>query len=151
MQYYENFFLMKHSDNIKNFWHEIKTVVTLKAKAKASLNSFPLNGHSITNKTSTAETFTDFLVNIDPNLVSNIPEPKKSFNYYLKNRVLYSIFLNPLKETEIVKLIGNLGSSRSLGLYGIYVKVLKNHVDSFKQPLTYFIKISFQQVFFLTL
>lgn len=51
--------------------------------------------------------FNGLLVNICPNLVS---KQKKSFNYYMKN----SSFLNPVKETEIVKLVGYLDSNKAL-------------------------------------
>ena len=39
----------------------MKTIVTLKAKAKAFLNSLTLNGHSITNKISIVEIFNNYL------------------------------------------------------------------------------------------
>ena len=47
-----------------------------------------------------------------------------------------------MKENEFVKLIGNLSSNESLGLHSIPIKLLKNHADSFKQPLTYLINPS---------
>ena len=61
-----------------------------------------------------------------------------------------SFFFNPLKEIETVKLIGNYNSNKRLGRYSIAVKVLKNHVDSFKQTLTFLIFL-FKKVFSLTL
>ena len=50
-----------------------------------------------------------------------------------------------MKETETVKLVGNLSSNKSLGLHGIPVKVSKNRVHSFKQPFTQLNDLSFQQ------
>ena len=37
---------------------------------------------------------------------------------------------------------------KSFGLYSIPVKILKNHANSFKQPLTYLINFYFQQDIF---
>ena len=69
-----------------------RNVKTLKAIAKTSTNSLTLNGQSITNKISMAKTFNLFL-NSSPNLATNTPKPKNSFNSYLKNRAII-FFLN---------------------------------------------------------
>lgn len=42
-------------------WDGIKTIVTLKAQAKAFLNSLTLSGHSIRNKISIVEIFNNYL------------------------------------------------------------------------------------------
>ena len=48
-----------------------------------------------------------------------------------------------------MKVVGNLSWNKSLGLNaGNTIKVLKNHVDSFKGLLTYLMKLWFQQVTF---
>ena len=59
--------------------------------------------------------------------------------------MINSFFLNSVKETKIVKLIGNLSSNKGHGLYSIPVKVSKYHEDSFKLSLAYLIHLSFQQ------
>lgn len=41
----------------------------------------------------------------------NIPKPKHSSKSYLKNRLINYFFLNPVKGTEIVKLVGNFSSN----------------------------------------
>ena len=89
MQLYESVFL-KHSDNVKRTWSGIKTIIKLKAIAKASSKSLTLHGQSITNKTSIAETFSICFANIGPSLAFNIPKRKNSFNSYLKNIVINS-------------------------------------------------------------
>ena len=56
--------------------------------------------------------------------------------------------INFVKDTEIEKLIKNLNHNKSLGPCSIPVKILKNHANDLKQPLTFLINLSFQQGFF---
>ena len=81
-----------------------------------------------------------FLVNVGFNLASRIPNRKRPFKRYLRMSVVNSIFINPVQESEIDKLINNLGPC------SIPVKILQNHVDILKQPLI--INLSLQQGIF---
>ena len=67
---------------------------------------------------------------------SYIQEHKNPFNFYLRYRMI---------NIESVKLTSDLSSNKNLGPYSIPVKVLKNHVDSVKYLLPYFIIVSFEQ------
>ena len=81
-----------------------------------------------------------FLVNVGFNLASRIPNRKRPFKRYLRKSVADSVFINPVQESEIDKLINNLGPC------SIPVKILQNHVDILKQPLI--INLSLQQGIF---
>ena len=59
-----------------------------------------------------------------------------------------SFFINPVQEYEIEKLINNLNQNENLGPCGIPVKILKNHVDVLKQPLTYLINLYFRMLYY---
>lgn len=52
-------------------------------------------------------------------------------------------FLINLVNTEIVKLVSNFSSNKSPGPYNIPTKVLRNNIDSFKEPLIYLRYLSF--------
>ena len=77
--------------------------------------------------------------------MSKIPNGKRPFNIYLQKRVVNSFFINPIQESEMEKLINNLNQNKSFGPCAVSVKILKNHVDVLKQPLTYLISLSFRQ------
>ena len=62
-QYYQNYF-QKNSKNLKKTWDTIKSVVTLKSKARTSPNFLSVDRIIIANKTSIAETFNNFFVNV---------------------------------------------------------------------------------------
>ena len=56
--------------------------------------------------------------------------------------------MNLVQESGIEKLIRNFNQNKSLGSCNVPVKILQNHVDVLKQPLTYLINLSFQQGIF---
>ena len=107
-QYYQNYF-RRNSKYCQKPLNGIKSVVRLKSTVKTSPNSLFQDRNIIANKTSIVETFNNF------------------FDKELKKRVLNSFFVNPVKETEIEKLIKNLNHNKSLGPCDIPVKILKNH------------------------
>ena len=115
------------------------------ALTKTSPNSLFVDTNIIANKTSVAETFNNFLVNVGSNLPSKIPKAKNTFCKYLKKRISNSFFINAVKDNEIEKLIKNLNHNKSLGPCSIPVKILKNHANDLKQPLAFLINLSFQQ------
>ena len=73
---------------------------------------------------------------------------EKDILKHLRKSVADSFFINPVQESEIEKLINSLNQNKSLGPCSIPLKILQNHVDVLKQPLTYLIKVSFQQGIF---
>ena len=79
--------------------------------------------------------------NVSSNLASKIPEGKRHFKTYLRKNV-NSFFINPVQESAIEKLINNLNKNKSP--CSIPTKILQNHVDVLKQPLTCLINLSFQ-------
>ena len=85
-QYYQNYF-QRNSKNLKKTWDGIKSVVTLKSKAKTFPNSLFVDSDIIANKTSITETFNNFFVNVDSNLASKIPKAKNPFCKYLKKEL----------------------------------------------------------------
>ena len=110
-----------------------------------SPNSLFVDSNIIMNKTSIAKTFSNFIVNVGSNLPSKIPKVNNPFCKYLKKELLNSLFINPVKDTEIEKLIKNLHHNKSLGPCSIPVKILRNHSNDLKQPLAFLRNLSMQQ------
>ena len=89
-----------------------------------------------------------FLLMLVQVLLLKYRKGKDLLKTYLRKSVVNSFFINPVQESEIEKLINNLNQNKSLGPCSIPVKILQNHVDALKQPLTYLINFSFQQGIF---
>ena len=121
---------------LKKPWDDIKSMVALKSKDKTTPNSLMVNGDVITNKNCIAGIFNDFFVNVGSNLLSRIPKGKRHFKTYLRKNAVESFFINPIQEPEIEELINNPNKNKSLGPCSIPVKILQNHIEVLKQPLT---------------
>ena len=146
-RYYDSYF-KRHTHDIKKVWNGIKSIVTLKSKSKTSPKSLNIDGNCITNEKIIAENFNNFFVEIGSNLASKIPKAKKPFNVYLKNKLVNSFVLNPVDESEVVKLVNNINKNKSLGPNSIPISVLKRHIDVLKGPITFLINLSFRQGIF---
>ena len=107
-----------------------------------------VNGNVIINKNCIAEVFNNCFVHVGSNLASKKPKGKRPFKTYLRKSVVNSFFINLVQESEIEKLKNYLNQNKNLGPCSIPVKILQKHVDVLKQPLTYLINLSFQQVMF---
>ena len=64
----------------------------MKLKAKTSPNSLFADSNIIVNKTSIAETFNTFFVNVGSNLAFKIPKAKNPLCKYLQKRILNSFY-----------------------------------------------------------
>ena len=83
-QYHQNYF-QRNSKNLKKKTRDgIKSVVTLKFKDKKSPNSLFADSNIIVNKSSIAQTFSNFFVNVSLNIASKIPKAKSPLCKYLK-------------------------------------------------------------------
>ena len=63
---------------------------------------------------------------------------KNPFGKYLKKRLLNSIFMDPVKDTEIERLTKDLNQNKSLGSWSIPVKILKNLAKYLEKNLRHF-------------
>ena len=58
--------------------------------------------------------FNDFFVNVGPKLASNIQSTGKSYFEYLKNPIKYSsMYMKPIVEMDITKIIGKFNQNKS--------------------------------------
>ena len=101
-----NNILLTHKNNLNKTWKIIKEVIN-KNKRPRIQDSFVLNGHTITSKVDISEKCNDFFVNIGPTLKNRIPSCTGKVSDYIK-RVQNSIFLRPVTETEIGKIVKNI-------------------------------------------
>ena len=77
-------------------------------------------------------------MNIGPTLAKKIPNTSVDPLCYIPERNVDTIFLNPVTENEIVKIIKQMKNS-SPGWDAISAKVIKNTYQNFIVPLTHLI------------
>ena len=144
--YYEELFNNRQTD-IRKKWNIIKNIIN-KKKTSSKTEYINLNGNKITDKSKIANTFNNYFVNIGPNLAKDIisnGNPEK----FLPEPNPNTIFLHPVVNDEVQKIINDLKSS-SPGWDKISGKVIKATYQSFIQPLTHVINLSFSQGVFPT-
>ena len=73
-----------------------------------------------------------------------IPESKRTFPDYLKNRNLNSLLLNPVTEIEIEKIVNMFSRKKAVGPHNIQTKILKEYKNILSIPLALVINISFK-------
>ena len=68
---------------------------------------FELNGRNIVNKQIIADEFNNCFVNLGPNLAKNMPAVNNAASIYdyMCQQNLNSMFINPVNETELIRVI----------------------------------------------
>ena len=133
--------LKKYKSNLKKSWAVIKDVINRKKFGK-TCSKFYINNKCVSNKTLIADSFNSYFINIGPNLASHIPDVVgESPLDMMGDRVLHSIFINPVVESEVESIIKLLKPS-SPGWDSISADVVKVTRKSFIVPLTHIMNMS---------
>ena len=139
--YYQKL-LTENKNNLRKTWQIIKGVIS-KNKRNAISRSFTVDSTTITDEKIIADRFNDFFINIGPNLASKIPNTNSDFKNYLPQANTNSIYLEPITEYELEKIILSLKNGAP-GYDDITLDCIKCAKDSIIKPLTYLINLSFQ-------
>ena len=87
---YFKLFFDKNRNNTTLIWKGIRQLITLKSKSKIHLNIVKVKGKDITNPIEIVNAFSNFFINIGPNLSKSILDSNKPFKNFLKNSSLNS-------------------------------------------------------------
>ena len=102
-KYYQNLILENRS-NMRETWKIIKRVIN-RNKTSRHVQKFKFNDQIVSDKGEIATHFNNFFANIGPNLASNIPGPIPDFRKYMPEVNPYTIFLSPVTDVEIKKIV----------------------------------------------
>ena len=139
--------LLANKNNMRKSWSIMKSVIG-KHKQSSIQKIFKLNDNTTTdNKKIISDKFNDFFINVGPNLAKAIPKSSKSPLYCMKETALESIFLEPVTEEELNKLIRNLKDSAN-GWDDLGSKFIKLSLDLIVTPLSYICNQSLQEGIF---
>ena len=133
-KYYSNL-LYEHKSDLKKSWNILKKVLN-KHGTKSVNCKFKYRDKIIDDKELIAEKFNDFFINIGPTLANNIPKNKNTPLMYLKNKITDSLFLAPVTENEVIKIIANLKNSAA-GWDDFRADVVKQIKECIIIPLTH--------------
>ena len=93
----------------------------------------------ISDPSTTANKFSEYFVNIGPELAKKLPECERKFDHYLTNNYKTSFFLNPITKCEVETQIKNL----SPGYDGIYSIVFRSITEEISERLSHIFNLTF--------
>ena len=93
--------------NIKDTWTILNAAMNTKKSSTEFPTHFELNGANIVNKQIIADGFNKFFVNVGPNLAKNILGVNNAASVYdsCGQQNLNSMFINPVNEAEVIRII----------------------------------------------
>lgn len=136
----------QNKSNLKKLWAIIKDVIN-KKRSSTVPKEFKISNDIVTDKNIIATKFNRFFVNIGKQLADTIVPSEHDPLSYLANDIQESIFLNPVDEAEITKIILSLKNA-SPGWDGLHSKVVKSTYQAYLKPLAHVLNLSIIQGFF---
>ena len=122
--YYTNLFSNSSSDP-KMLWKNIEKIIKFKKPKSNQINLIETKGEIITNPSKIADTFNNYFVTVGSNLSKSFSHSCVSNPTALINTNKNSIFLRPISNHEIYKLILELDSNKSTPSTSSSIKLLK--------------------------
>ena len=128
--------LHKNKSNLIKIWCVLKGIVN-KNKYKRAQEKFRLSDQSVISDRNIINTrFNDYFIDIGHNLASKKPDTGIQPKFYLKGTMVDSLFLEPVTENEIEKIVLSLKNGAP-GYDDVTAQILKSCVLKVQQPLSY--------------
>ena len=110
---------------------------------RKTLDKIIVDSREIKDKEEICNKFNDFFANIGPKLANQIkPISNKTYDTFLKKRVLTSFSFSLVSKTNVLKHLSSLRTKNSAGVDGISVKLFKTLSPALINPLTLIINQS---------
>jgi len=129
-------------NNMRQTWKEINSIIG-KGNTQQSQTKFKNEcGNIFTQPEDISNQFNNFFVNIGPNLASNITNTGKNYFDYLKDTNTKSMYMRPIVEMEIIKIIEKFDPNKSAGNDNIGNFIIKKVCKEIVKPLTMILNLS---------
>ena len=143
-QFYQSYF-SKNSNNIKETWKGIKTIINIKNKSKNYQSSLLVDNNLITDPKKVADSFNDYFSSIADNLQKKIRNHGKHFTEYLKDPNPHTFFLRPTTKTEVINTItAHININKGVGPNSTPSVLLHTIKHTIAEPLADLINLSFE-------
>ena len=138
--YYKKFESVK--DNLQKTWKTINNIIGRKKKGTIQTQFVGTDGGNISDPQVISDAFNDFFVNIGPKLASTIKTDGKNYYDYLSSPLSSSLYMNPIVNEEIVKIIHSFKQNKSTGHDGIGNLIVKRVANEISTPLNIIFNMS---------
>jgi hypothetical protein len=128
--------------NMKQTWKAINNVLG-RGKQQITQSKFKDDlGNVLTDSTEIANKFNDFFVDIGPKLASKIENTGKRYYEYLGESVKNCMYMKPVVEIDILKIIEKFNQNKSAGHDDVGNFILKRVSPEIVKPLTQIFNLS---------
>ena len=142
IKHYDKLFTQYKGD-IKKTWQTISDSICKSNMKRKTLEKIIVDSKVIKDKEEICNKFNEFFANIGPKLATQIkPASNKTFDTFLKKRVLVSFDFKLVSENGVLKHLSSLRTKNSAGVDGISVKLFKRLSSALINPLTLIINQS---------
>ena len=137
-----DYLFQEYRNNLARSWKTIKQIIN-KKKNSSVCNKFIIKNREVNNPHDISDGFNSFYVNLGPSLASKLPNTDIDPITYINNGVSKTIFLQPVTENEVIKILKNMKNSSSPGWDAITSKIVKVSYNYFLSPLVHICNLSF--------
>ena len=127
---------------MKKTWQEINCVISRGNKQSTQCKFKDDCGNTITNPQEICNQFNSFFVNVGPKLASNIKNTGKNYYDYLPDMRSGSMYMKPIVELDIAKIIDKFDPNKSAGHDNIGNFIIKKVKSEKIKPLTQIFNLS---------
>ena len=138
--YYSNK-LEGNKSNLNSVWRTINELI--KRKKTNYPDTIIENGNEISDPIEISNMFNEYFTNIGPKLASTLDNNTGHFTQFLSENNENSLFFTPTNNSEILKIVQSLKSSKSCGHDDISMHLLKKIIFYIVSPLTHICNLSF--------
>ena len=129
-------------NNMKQTWKTINNVIGRGKKQSAQSKFKAEDGSSVTNPKEISNQFNDFFVNVGPKLASSIQNTGKQYFAYLSENKTSSMYMKPIVESDIVKIIDKFDINKGGGHDNIGNLIIKKVCNEIAKPLNMIFNLS---------
>ena len=136
-------FFTKNSNDIKNTWKGIKSIISIKENNYTIPTSMTIDNKNESDPGKIAEGFNSYFSSIAEKLQHKIYGANTDYKKYLSDRVDSNFLFQSADTEEILRIITSLNNSKSTGPNSIPTEILKLLAPILCYPLKEIINISF--------
>ena len=141
-KHYETFF-DKNSDNLRNTWRGIKSIINISSKS-GTPSTLLVQNQLISDPKQIANEFNTYFSKVAENLQSKIHTQGQDFRKYMDNPNEHTVFLAPTSPLEVLNIITLNIRNKATGPQSIPFTILHLIKNIIAQPLSDILNLSFQ-------
>ena len=132
-------------NNIAGTWKILRTIMGKKRNQHTYPELFHKDDKVIERKENIANMFNRFFTSVGPDLAKQINPPAGASIFdYLKNQNDNSMFLSPVDENEVIRVVESCKNKSSTDADGLSMNIVKHIITLILKPLTHIFNTSFK-------